>query len=181
MTAFERAWSLLKTPIWHQGDLDDPESELPQDDPERFPRVMSEPIARLNPDTGRIWESGEEDARGHAQIQWDDDEVPYHQITDFEMATDARGEGLSRDRLREFIDELKEEDEWLWDMVDEEFQDAPDETHVVQVESDTADYWNKLVEEGMLTSASPYPHVRRTPEGELIPLIEDSPFWGVRT
>jgi len=173
MTAFNTAWALLKTPIWTDGMLDDPESPPPKHDP-RFPKLMYNPLAmRLTPDIGRVWESSEGDARGHAQIQWDNNEVPFHQITDFELATEARGKGLSRERLREFIEELKDEDDWQWQSVPDELLEEPDETHVVQVEDGSVGFWDKMVREGLLDSASQYRSPRYTPEGELKPYIRE--------
>lgn len=159
--AFDKAFALLKTPIWTDGMLDDPFASPPPGHDPRFPKLMYNPLAmRLTPDIGRVWESSEGDARGHAQIQRHNNEVPFHQITDFELATEARGKGLSRERLREFIEELKDEDDWQWQSVPDELLEEPDETHVVQVEDDTTGFWDKMVREGLLTSASQTPYIR---------------------
>ena len=173
-SAFEQAFDMLKTPLWYRGMEDEPIiPDEPKVDDERFPDYLSDLMERLiDPDvfpddyeTGRAWESKEGDARGHARVTWDDDERAEHHISHFEMAQDARGQGLSRDRLKAFIEELRGADSHLSE------GDISD-THVVNVEPDTIDYWNKLVSEGLLTGASNRRTPNYTPDGTPQPYIK---------
>ena len=174
MTAFDRAWDVVKMPVWTVDTMDD---DFPEEDPERFPRVMAEPGVRMGSDANigmnRTWESKEGDARGHARIRFDEDDVPSHAITEFEIATDQRGKGLARERLRQFIQELKDHDERWWKDVDVDLQDLPGLTHVVGSEEDTAAFWDKMVEEGILDSAHRKPYVTTDIEGNIRRLTTD--------
>jgi len=168
MTAFDAAWSVAKAPLWtpyrhpsplpkrnaQQFGMADPATSIPEMFGDR------RPIRPVSKDP-RFWESEHKDARGYAIFREgdapDDPIDPYHTISMFEMARDARGKGLMRDRLQEMIAELKGHDE------------KAVSTHVTHSERDTADLWDKLVDEGLIDSASTKPYVTTTPEGRLIP------------
>ena len=168
--AFLRAWSVAKAPLWTESgttadyvpekgsrwsfrDLERRFSHLWQDRPDEFLTITD--------GLPRFWESKHKDARGFASLQEgdapDDPIDDYHQLSQFEMARDARGKGLMRHRLQEMIAELKEHDP------------EARSTHVTHSEANTADLWDKLVDEGLLDSASTKPYVTTTPEGRLIP------------
>lgn len=168
MTAFDAAWSVVKAPLWtpyhHPSPL--PESDSTQfsiaDPTTSIPELFGDrrPIRPVSKDP-RFWESKHKDARGYAMFREgdapDDPIDPYHTISIFEMARDARGKGLMRDRLQEMIGELKRHDE------------KAVSTHVTQSEDKTAALWDKMVDEGLIDSASTKPYVTTTPEGRLIP------------
>ena len=116
-----------------------------------------------NDNNPRLWESKHFDAQGYAKYMDEEDDPelgPYLQLILFQMANEDRGKGLSRDRLNEMITELKEYDG----------DDLP--IRVTNIENDTVDYWNKLVDEGMIDSASQKPWVATDPEGKIHPKIE---------
>ena len=182
--AFDAAWSVAKAPLWWEDDWErtyrsnadyEPEDYSdthPTDDYDDLnfdrysiiPKIRTEVLGG-NPDSidrlPRYWESKNKDARGFASFREgdapDDPIDPYHQIRVFEMARDARGKGLMRDRLQEMIAELKEHDP------------EARSTHVTHSENDTAALWDKLVDEGLIDSASTKPYVTTTPEGRIIP------------
>jgi GNAT superfamily N-acetyltransferase len=162
MTAFDQAWDVAKAPIWTD-DTATEEAGFPKEDLERFPDLNI--LSRLRAvGMGRVWESDEGDARGFATFHEgkapDDPKDPYHQISHFEIAEDQRGKGLLRERLREMIAELSDED-------------GEYSTHVTHSESHTADLWDKLVDEGLIDSASTKPYVTTTPEGRLLPYTKN--------
>lgn len=178
MTAFEEAWDLVKMPLWYESgttadylpkDYSEDDGSMPDD------WLDNQPFSLLaNPHSGgdeqmdihslsglpRFWESKDKDARGFVTFREgdapDDPINPYHQLIMFEMARDARGKGLMRDRLQEMIAELREHDP------------EARSTHVTHSENDTAALWDKMVDEGLLDSASTKPWVTTTPEGRLI-------------
>ena len=171
MTAFERAWSLLKAPLWtDEGTTADYEPEIVEDyfngRYSLVPEINDSEIAEYRFDSlPRFWESKNKDARAVALLAEgevdNDPKDDYHQIRMFEMARDARGKGLARDRLREMIAELREHDP------------TATSTHVTHSEKDTADFWDKLVDEGLIDSASMKPYVTTTPDGKLIRYTEN--------
>ena len=177
---FDAAWSVVKAPLWTESgttadyepeDYTDDErglthspgavhqrfSLVPQigTDDEIFELLMSQ--GSISP---RYWESKDKDARGFATFREgdapDDPIDPYHQISMFEMANELRGTGKARKRLQELIAELREHDP------------EARSTHVTHSENDTAAFWDKLVDEGLIDSASTKPWVTTTPEGRLI-------------
>jgi len=171
MTAFDTAWDLVKAPLWTEsGTTADYEPEDYTDDErglthtpgsihQRFSLVPK--IERVeSPLPHRYWESKDKDARGYAVLQEGDapDEPiePYHQISNFEIAEELRGTGLARDRLKEMIAELNRHDA------------EAKSTHVTHSENYTAAFWDKLVNEGLIDSASTRPWVQRTPDRRLI-------------
>tara|TARA_B100000902_G_C26855010_1_gene690159 strand:- start:146 stop:655 length:510 start_codon:yes stop_codon:yes gene_type:complete len=162
MTAFDQAWDFVKNPLWtEEGTTAD--YKPTKRDYERFPMIPSvddESSAYLSA-LPRFWESKDKDARGYATFQEgdepDDPKHPYHQLSLFEIALDKRGKGLMRERLQEMIDELRDHDPEAYT------------THVTHSESHTADLWDKLVDEGLIDSASTKPYVTTTPEGRLLP------------
>jgi hypothetical protein len=162
--SFEQAWSVAKAPLWTEsGTTADYEPEkLDYANPqwETVPSMTTTPTMYRG-SRPRWWESKHKDARGFASLQEgdapDDPIDDYHQLSLFEIARDARGKGLMRDRLQEMIAELKEHDP------------EARSTHVTHSERKTAALWDKLVDEGLLNSASTKPYVTTTPEGRLIP------------
>lgn len=169
--SFEDSWGLVKAPLWtEEGTTANYEPEVVYDfENGRFslvPEINDSEIAEYQDyaaggSVPRFWESENKDARAVAMLAEgevdDDPKEDYHQIRMFEMARDARGKGLARDRLREMIAELKEHDS------------TATSTHVTHSEIDTADFWDKLVDEGLIDSASIKPYVTTTPDGKLIP------------
>ena len=172
MTAFERAWEVVKAPLWTEEGTNadyDPEdytddkrglTHTPGSIHQRFSLVPKiEMVESLLPH--RYWESKDKDARGYAVLQEgnapEDPTEPYHQISNFELGQDIRGTGQARNRLLEMIAELREQD--------------PEVTssHVTHSEKHTADFWDKLVDEGLIDSASMKPYVTTTLDGRLIP------------
>ena len=174
---FDQAWDVAKAPLWTEsGTTADYEPEV-VDDFENggfslVPKIDDDEIHAFGAALPRFWESKNKDARGFASLQEgevdDDPKDPYHQLSMFEMARDARGKGLARDRLREMIAELKEHDP------------TATSTHVTHSERDTADFWDKLVDEGLIDSASTKPYVTTTPDGKLIPKTRLSWFFDRR-
>ena len=167
MMAFEQAWSVVKAPLWTESGTTadyEPESSPDAFDPEGryglIPTISEDVIFDHDGGLPRFWESKHKDARGFASLQEsnapDDPIDDYHQLTLFEMARDARGKGLMRDRLQELIAELREHDP------------EARSTHVTHSENDTAALWDKLVDEGLIDSASTKPWVTATPDGRLI-------------
>ena len=187
MTAFDRAWGVVKMPLF-TGDTpsDDSRKETGDYDPEDFmdyerghvsdsarfrllPTINRNPTYINNNINGmypRFFESKAGDARGYATLregnEEDDPLDDYHQISLFEMANDSKGQGLSRARLQEFIDELRE------------YDPSAKSTHLTHSERNTADFWDKLVDEGLIDSASTKPYVTTTPDGKIIPYINRS-------
>tara|TARA_R110002020_G_scaffold26498_5_gene85813 strand:- start:14492 stop:15031 length:540 start_codon:yes stop_codon:yes gene_type:complete len=171
MTAFDQAWDLVKAPLWtEEGTTADYEPEDYTDDErglthtpgsihQRFSLVPT--IGTWMPVPHRYWESKDKDARGYAVLQEGDapnDPIePYHQISNFELGEDIRGTGQARNRLLEMIAELRE------------YDPSAKSTHVTHSEKHTADFWDKLVDEGLIDSASMRPYVTTTPDGRLIP------------
>ena len=171
MTAFDQAWDLVKAPLWtEEGTTADYEPEDYTDDErglthtpgsihQRFSLVPT--IGTWMPVPHRYWESKDKDARGYAVLQEgeppDDPTEPYHQISNFELGEDIRGTGQARNRLLEMIAELRE------------YDPSAKSTHVTHSEKHTADFWDKLVDEGLIDSASMRPYVTTTPDGRLIP------------
>ena len=176
MTAFDKAWALAKMPLWTEsGTTADYEPEDYTDDErglthtpgsihQRFSLVPT--IGTWMPVPHRYWESKDKDARGYAVLQEGDapnDPIePYHQISNFELGEDIRGTGQARKRLLEMIAELREHDS------------KASSSHVTHSEKHTADFWDKLVDEGLIDSASTKPYVTRTPDGKIIPYINRS-------
>ena len=174
MTAFDAAWSVVKAPLWTESgttadyepeDYSEDDGSMPDDwlDNQPFSLLADRAEERMVHSLiglPRFWESKHKDARGFATFREGDapDEPidDYHQLSLFEMARDARGKGLMRDRLQEMIAELREHDP------------EARSTHVTHSENDTAAFWDKLVDEGLIDSASTKPWVTTTPEGRLI-------------
>ena len=164
MTAFDRAWNLVKMPIYNPYEVN---TDDWHDNAENYKfdviNIAEDRIMGHGDYNPRLWESEHGDAQGYAgYIDEDDDPElgPYLQMVLFQMANDKRGKGLSRDRLNEMITELKEYDG----------DDLP--IRVTNIENDTVDYWNKLVDEGMIDSASQKPWVATDPKGKIHPKIE---------
>ena len=160
VTNFDRAWDVAKAPVYSQ-DMP-PFLHADEDRYEYFMPNFIEGRFQAHRDYNpRLWESKHFDAQGYANYMDEEDDPelgPYLQLILFQMANEAQGKGLSRDRLMEMVRELKEYD-----------SDVP--IRVTNVESDTADYWDKLVDEGIVDSASQKPWVATTPEGVVIPKI----------
>ena len=176
---FDKAWKVVKAPLWtDEGTTADYEPEVvyPFENGgfSLVPEINDAEIAeyRHHASLPRFWESKNKDARAVAVLAEgevdDDPKDDYHQIRMFEMARDARGKGLARDRLREMIAELREHDP------------TATSTHVTHSERDTADFWDKLVDEGLIDSASTKPYVTTTPDGKLIPKTRLSWFFDRR-
>jgi len=169
LSIFDQAWDVAKAPVYpidnNEDWQDDPSPFLYSDEGryEYFMPPFIESRRTSNPDYNpRAWESKHFDAQGYANYMDEEDDPelgPYIQLILFQMANEAQGKGLSRDRLMEMVRELKEYD-----------SDVP--IRVTNVESDTADYWNKLVDEGIVDSASQKPWVATTPAGVVIPKID---------
>ncbi len=165
MTTFDEAWAVAKAPLYEdESDLIDAGMIDTEDD--RYTLLMEDWLKDLGTLRPRWWQSRHGDARGYApaagdellfQETNDDSAAPHHQIISFEMARESKGRGLMRDRLQEMIAELRERDP------------EARSTHVTHVETDTADLWDKLVDEGLIDSASTKPYVTTTPEGRLLP------------
>ena len=159
---FDRAWDLVKMALY----TDDYRPFLYADEGRyeyfmpNFIEGRSQAHRDYNP---RLWESKHFDAQGYANYMDEEDDPelgPYLELILFQIANEDRGKGLSRDRLNEMITELKEHDG----------EDLP--IRVTNIENDTVDYWNKLVDEGMIDSASQKPWVATDPEGKIHPKIE---------
>ena len=164
ISAFDRAWSLVKMPIYNPYEVN---TDDWHDNAKNYKfdviNIAEDRIMGHGDYNPRLWESEHGDAQGYAgYIDEDDDPElgPYLQMVLFQMANDKRGKGLSRDRLNEMITELKEY----------EGKDLP--IRATNIENDTVDYWNKLVDEGMIDSASQKPWVATDPEGKIHPKIE---------
>ena len=163
MTAFDRAWDLVKMPIYHPYHVN---TDDWHDDAENYEydaiNIADFHLMKLGHNNPMLWESEQGDAQGYANYMDEDDDPelgPYLQMVLFQMANDKKGKGLSRDRLNEMITELKEY----------EGKDLP--IRVTNIENNTVDYWNKLVDEGMIDSASKKPWVATDPEGNIHPKI----------
>ena len=154
----EKAFNLLrKAPTWTLGD-DESMDKPPSIDWGRYPDILADLIGATT-ENDTAWESKEGDARGVMRsilLEQEGEEDYDSAITNFTMAADKRGQGLSRERLQEFIDDVSE-----WGTA-----------HVTNVERDKIDYWNKLVNEGLIESASDKSYVRQTPDGEIKRLID---------
>ena len=173
MTAFDRAWDFVKNPLWTEEGTTadyDPEDFMDYErghvsDSARFRLVPTIEIPDFLRHPIRFFESEAGDARGYAALregnEEDDPLDDYHQISLFEMANDSKGQGLSRARLQEFIDELREHDP------------SAKSTHVTHSERNTADFWDKMVDEGLIDSASTKPYITTTPEGRLMRYTEN--------
>ena len=161
MTAFEKAWGVVKMPVF-TGD-NSPFLHADEGRYEYFmPNFIEGRSEAHNDNNPRLWESKHFDAQGYANYmdEEDDDELgPYLQLILFQLANEARGHGLSRERLMEMIDELRA------------FEGGDYPIRVTNIEGDTTDYWNKLVDEGVIDSASQRPWVATTPDGKIIPKI----------
>ena len=168
MTAFDRAWNLVKMPVYNPYEVNTDEWE---DNAENYKfnaidlaQDRLEGHGDFNP---RLWESKHGDAQGYVNyVSEDDDAVhggelnPHHQLILFQMANRAKGKGLSRNRLQEMIH----------DLTNYEGESFP--IRATNIENDTVDYWNKLVDEGWIDSASQKPWVATDPEGNIHPKIE---------
>jgi len=78
----------------------------------------------------------------------------------FEVAEPLRGEGKSQAYLQEMIDELKHR-AWHHDI------ESP-VVHATRVDWELADYWNKMVDRGLISSASERRSPRYTFDGQHI-------------
>lgn len=172
MNAFDRAWDVVKAPLWTEEGTNadyDPEDFMDYEQGHVSDSARFRLVPTINRDATfindnmypRFFESKAGDARGYATLregnEEDDPLDDYHQISLFEMANDSKGQGLSRARLQEFIDELREHDP------------SAKSTHVTHSEKHTAPFWDKLVDERLIDSASMKPYVTTTPDGRLIP------------
>jgi len=171
LNSFDRAWDFVKNPLWTEEETT-ADYKPTRGDYDRFPLIPS--VSNESGDSvgydyrnvfPRWWESKNKDARGFASFEEgdapDDPKHPYHQIQLFEIALDKRGKGLMRERLQEMIDELRDYDPEAYT------------THVTHSERNTADLWDKMVDEGLIDSASTKPYITTTPEGRLIRYTEN--------
>ena len=130
MQPFEQAWALLKMPVY-TGEL----GESPPTEPGQH----YEMLPHLEQMGGFMWQSEDGMARGTMRPDF------WHNtlnINNFEMAGPLRGQGNSRQYLQQMMDEGHGH-----------FDNELEGTHATNVERHTADYWNKLVDEGMLDGA----------------------------
>ena len=123
-------WPFLKAQVY-TGEL----GESPPTEPGQH----YEMLPHLEQMGGFMWQSEDGMARGTMRPDF------WHNtlnINNFEMARPLRGQGNSRQYLQQMIDEGHGH-------FDNELQG----THATNVERHTADFWNKLVDEGMLDGA----------------------------
>ncbi len=133
MTAFERAWDVVKAPLYeYPEDIDDADDDL------RF--TMMPDMRRIGltyPDDEYegepyYWQSFDEKAKGTMHPE-DGDAI----IDMFEIAQELRGKGLAVDYLREMIEEAHNE-----------YGDRPIKVPVVN--PDVVGFWNKMKERGVV-------------------------------
>tara|TARA_Y100000593_G_C4257956_1_gene310649 strand:+ start:627 stop:1190 length:564 start_codon:yes stop_codon:yes gene_type:complete len=143
MQPFEQAWTLLKAPVY-AGEL----GESPPTEPSQH----YEMLPHLEQMGGFMWQSEDGMARGTMRPNF------WHNtlnINNFEMAGPLRGQGNSRQYLQQMIDEGHGY-----------FDNELEGTHVTNVEMHTANFWNKLVDEGLLDGAHERANIRTTLDGD---------------
>ena len=195
MSAFDRAWALLKAPLieaqFNDGyatwDTTIDEEERQENFNHLFPDYMKTPLQGETygglGDT--YWHSKDDMARGSASI--DTSEEDWSKMTPgevwlhhFEIAQNLRGQGKSQAYLEEMIAELKQR------ALDKNPSATPN-VHATRVDYDVAPYWNKMVDRGLISSASENKRPRYTFDGkniapriwndELIPVEQMRDFY----
>jgi len=133
-----------------------------------FPTYMETPLqGNTYGGMGDVyWTSKDDMARGSATLKphslyfgsgaMPNDVFLHH----FEVAEPLRGEGKSQAYLQEMIDELKHR-AWHHDI------ESP-VVHATRVDWELADYWNKMVDRGLISSASERRSPRYTFDGQHI-------------
>jgi len=186
MTAFDRAWDVVKAPLYDWESYDPRTNTVEWDMPiteeieqnefnHLYPDIMRTPLqgSHENANYGGMgetfWVSKDNMARGSAQTNYDTGMIRIHH---FEVATPKRGQGNAEKYLREMIEELSNrlEDEGL-----------EPHAHATRAIDDSKEFWNKMVDRGALNSASKRANVRVSPDGEYfktrIGSDEMKPVW----
>ena len=101
---------------------------------------------------GFMWQSEDGMARGTMRPDYFLNSLL---INNFEMAGPVRGQNKSRQYIQDMIDQGHEH-----------FKHELDGTHVTNVESHSAGYWNKLVDEGVLDGAHERANIRTNLDGD---------------
>tara|TARA_R110000751_G_scaffold109029_1_gene205885 strand:+ start:571 stop:1164 length:594 start_codon:yes stop_codon:yes gene_type:complete len=182
MTAFSEAWALLKMPLyeisdtgrerdgreWQQWNMNEGEENRQHQKNAFFPDLMGDENTNgvpFAPNIGmgdKMWISQDDMARGAASLDYDTGQLRIHH---FEMGTPVRGQGQSEKYLKEMIDELTRH-------AHEDDEDINVNAHATRVEQYTADFWDKMVNRGLIHSASRRSNPRVTPDGKhFAPLI----------
>jgi len=135
------AFRLLKAPVY----TDDNPPPMQQS---RHYEMLPE----LDKMGGYMWQSEDGLARGTLRPDYFLNSL---MINNFEMAGPVRGQNKSRQYLQDMIDQGHGH-----------FGHELTGTHVTNVESHTADFWNKLVDEGMLDGAHERANIRTNLDGD---------------
>ena len=142
MNPFNRAWAFLKAPIYERiersNDYEPYSDSLGHDDRFTMLRNLEEMRKPL------LWQSKDGNARG---TFYANDFHNSMEIDNFELNSDAKKKGKARQHLQDFIDEGK-------DYAIEQGYALPG-THVTNVAPQSAGFWDKLVDEGMIDGAHP--------------------------
>ena len=143
MNPFEQAWLLLKAPVY--------EGESGESPPMEQSRHY-EMLPHLDQMGGFMWQSEDGMARGTVRPDFYKNALL---LNNFEMAGPVRGQGQSRQYLQDMINEGHQH-----------FDNELEGTHATNVEAHTSDFWNKLVDEGMLDGAHERGNIRTNLEGD---------------
>ena len=164
MGAFDAAWLVVKAPLF-EADFDSSPGhavwDITSEEEERqnqfnhlFPTYMKTPLqGETYGGMGDIyWTSADDMARGSATSRNDD--IHLHH---FEIADTLRGQNRSQAYLQEMIDELKQR-----------FSAQNPLVHATKVDWEVAPYWNKMVDRGVISSASEQRFPRYTDDKKYI-------------
>lgn len=151
---------ILKAPLYYPdedwGDMGDSDSDGPSSrEKENFPDYMSDLMAPAG-FSDVSWQSEDGLARGVAQLNFDTGQVNVHH---FEVATPVRNSGLGESYLREMIDEI--EQDFIGQNTLEQFH-----AHATRVEPKVSGFWDKMVDRGVIHSASSRSNPRVTVDGK---------------
>ena len=156
MNPFDIAWALLKAPIYEQpttfeeSNWPNYSDSLGQD--ERFTMLpnleaMGKPY---------MWESEDGNARGTI---YPDDFMNSIKIDNFELNSDVKGQGKARKYLEDFIEEGQ-------DYFIDNHGLLLDGKHVTNVVYDATDFWDKMVDRGVIDGAHPENSIRTNNAGD---------------
>lgn len=180
--AFASAWSLMKAPIYEPDfdlepgftvwDMPPHEEERQQQFNHLFPNYMKTPLqGETYGGLGDVyWTSKDDMARGSATINPNSllsHRFPHGQsrpndvfLHHFEVAEPLREKGKAQAYLQEMIDELKHR---------ARHHDVENPmVHATKVDWELADFWNKMVDRGLISSASERREPRYTFDGQHI-------------
>ena len=114
---------------------------------------------------GYMWESEDGAARGTLRFKYagtdtEGNNIGNHNllINNFEVGLDNRGQGKAHEYLSQMIDEGGEQ--FIGGM-------EPFNTHVTNVEPHTKDFWDKMVDAGIINGAHETGHIRRNLDGSI--------------